>query len=172
MVKLTEKQSEILDCIKRFIASHGYPPTVREICNIKGISSPATVQVHLNKLLEKNVIKRDTKRNRAIELLVDNEYVSGYDSVIRVPLLNRNDFFEISCSFVPKNKDFCAYVMESDLSTKNILKDDVLIIQRQKSFDINDIVVYMDDSDVVIKISDGKSIKNVIGKVIGLYRKI
>ena len=169
MVKLTEKQSEILDCIKRFIASHGYPPTVREICDIKNISSPATVQNHLNKLLEKNYIKRDYKRNRAIELLVDNEYDN---SVISVPLLNRSDFVEVPSSLVPKNKDFCAYVIESDLSAKNILKDDVLIIQRQKSFGINDIVVYMDDSDVVIKISDGKSIKNVIGKVIGLYRKI
>ena len=62
------------------------------------------------------------------------------------------------------------YVFHSWINTK----EQVTIKTRgvQKSFDINDIVVYMDDSDVVIKISDGKSIKNVIGKVIGLYRKI
>ena len=41
MEKLTEKQAEILECIKKFIASRGYPPTVREICKIKNIASPA-----------------------------------------------------------------------------------------------------------------------------------
>ena len=35
MNNLTKKQDEILDLIKRFIAEHGYPPTVREICKEK-----------------------------------------------------------------------------------------------------------------------------------------
>ena len=45
MEKLTKKQAEILDCIKEFIAEHGFPPTVREICRIKNLSSPSTVQM-------------------------------------------------------------------------------------------------------------------------------
>ena len=59
MEKLTEKQAEILECIKKFIASRGYPPTVREICKIKNIASPATVQVHLNKLQDKKYISQE-----------------------------------------------------------------------------------------------------------------
>ena len=59
MEKLTKKQDEILDCIKEFIADHGFPPTVREICRIKNLSSPSTVQMHLNSLVDKGYIKKD-----------------------------------------------------------------------------------------------------------------
>ena len=53
----------------------------------------------------------------------------------------------------------------------HIINNDILIIERSKSFNINDIIVYMDDADIVIgKLSDSN--KNIIGKVIGLYRKM
>ena len=51
--KLTEKQSDTLTFIKKFIAKHGYAPSVREICKGLGLSSPATVFVHIKKLEEK-----------------------------------------------------------------------------------------------------------------------
>ena len=31
MNKLTKRQEEILNYIKRYVVSHGYPPTIREI---------------------------------------------------------------------------------------------------------------------------------------------
>ena len=45
--KLTKKQEEVLTFIKRFVVSHGYPPSVREICKGMDLSSPATVHTHL-----------------------------------------------------------------------------------------------------------------------------
>ena len=47
MEKLTEKQTFILNELKKFMANKGYPPTVRELCKITDLSSTATVQVHL-----------------------------------------------------------------------------------------------------------------------------
>ena len=40
MEKLTKKQQEVLDYIKSYIVSKGYPPTVREIGKALDISSP------------------------------------------------------------------------------------------------------------------------------------
>ena len=54
---LTKRQEEILNYIKSFMVSHGYPPTVREIGKDLGLSSPATIHTHLNNLAKKGFIK-------------------------------------------------------------------------------------------------------------------
>ena len=170
MKDLTVKQNEILDCIKKYISDHGYPPTVREICKIKNYSSPSTVQKYIDVLIEKGFIKKDKIKNRSIELLVDNEYLNK--STINIPLLNKNDFIELPISLVHKNKEIYGYIVSDDsLVCNHIINNDILIIERSKSFSDNDIIVYMDDADIVIgKLSDSN--KNIIGKVIGLYRKM
>ena len=60
MEQLTDKQEKILTVIKKFIAENGYAPTIRELCNLCGLSSTATMFVHLknltNKELENHVI--------------------------------------------------------------------------------------------------------------------
>lgn len=170
MKDLTVKQNEILDCIKKYISDHGYPPTVREICKIKNYSSPSTVQKYIDVLIEKGFIKKDKIKNRSIELLVDNEYLNK--NTINIPLLNKNDFIELPISLVHKNKEIYGYIVSDDsLVCNHIINNDILIIEKSKSFSGNDIIVYMDDADIVIgKLSDSN--KNIIGKVIGLYRKM
>ena len=46
MEKLTKRQEDTLNFIKSFMVEHGYPPTVREICEALGVSSPATIHAH------------------------------------------------------------------------------------------------------------------------------
>ena len=48
--ELTKRQEEVLNYIKKYIAEHGYPPAVREICAGIGLNSPATVFVHIKKI--------------------------------------------------------------------------------------------------------------------------
>ena len=84
MENLTRRQEEILTYVKEYIVSHGYPPTVREIGKDLGVSSPATIHTHLNKLVEKGFIKKDSSKNRAIELLVENEFDKKEDNCIKV----------------------------------------------------------------------------------------
>jgi repressor LexA len=55
---VTRKQKLILDKIREFCRRNGYFPTVREIAAAAGISSPATVQAYLNRLLRRGALRR------------------------------------------------------------------------------------------------------------------
>ena len=55
---LTKKQKEVLEFIKQFHAENKYPPSIRQICSAINLSSPATVHVHINHLVDKGFIKR------------------------------------------------------------------------------------------------------------------
>ena len=89
MKELTKRQNEILTYIKKYMVSHGYPPTIREIGAALGVSSPATIHAHLANLESKGFIKKEDTKNRAIELLVENEYAIKDEEVVSVPLLGK-----------------------------------------------------------------------------------
>ena len=57
MEKLTDKQTKILNCIKKFIAEKGYAPTIRELCKLCNLNSTATMFVHLKNLTAKGYIE-------------------------------------------------------------------------------------------------------------------
>ena len=63
MKKLNHPQEEVYRFICGFYDSHGYPPTVREICAGVGLSSPATVHTHLKNLESKDLIRRDPNKH-------------------------------------------------------------------------------------------------------------
>jgi repressor LexA len=67
---LTERQQQVLDYIRNMVAERGYPPSVREIGEAVGLSSPSTVHSHLNSLVEAGAIRRDPSKPRAI-MIVD-----------------------------------------------------------------------------------------------------
>ena len=66
--KVTKRQKAVLDCIEECIREKGYGPTVREVCQSLGLSSPSTVHVHLKALEDKGLIKRDPLKSRSIAL--------------------------------------------------------------------------------------------------------
>lgn len=166
MNNLTKRQEEILTYIKEYMVSHGYPPTVREIGSYLGVSSPATIHTHLNKLVEKGFIKKDSSKNRAIELLVENEFVKKDDDVIEVPLLgkitagspieaieNPNEYFSLPSYLVPNNKEvFTLKVSGESMINAGILDGDIVIVQKQNVARNGEIVVAMnDDNEVTLK---------------------
>lgn len=57
---MTEKQHEILVMINEYIEKEGIPPTIREICDISGLSSTSTVHGHIKMLQKEGYI---TMRN-------------------------------------------------------------------------------------------------------------
>src|SRR3954463_15542802 len=63
---LTKRQQEIFDFIKRYSASHGYPPTVRDIGKAVGLASSSTVHAHLANLEKVGLLRRDPSKPRAI----------------------------------------------------------------------------------------------------------
>ena len=77
---LTKRQQEIFDFIRKYSASYGYPPTVRDIGKAVGLASSSTVHAHLANLEKIGLLRRDPSKPRAIELL-DRAMGSAVDSV-------------------------------------------------------------------------------------------
>ena len=166
MEKLTKRQEDALNFIKTYIVSHGYPPTVREIATNIGVSSPATVQAHLDSLANKGYIKKGSNKNRTIELMVDNEFIPKNEDVIEVPLLgkitagnpieaiqNPNEYFSLPAYLVPKDKEvFTLNVSGDSMINAGILDGDIVIVERRNTARNGEIVVAMtEDNEVTLK---------------------
>jgi repressor LexA len=69
--QLTERQREILMIIDSSMRERGYPPSVREIGQAVGLTSPSTVHSHLSTLQRLGFLRRDPTKPRAIEVRFD-----------------------------------------------------------------------------------------------------
>lgn len=166
MEKLTTRQEFILKAIKKLIAENGYPPTVREIGKLTNLSSPATIHFHIEKLAEKGYIKKDSTKNRTLELLVPNEYLEQNDDVIKVPLLGKvtagtpieaietpDEVFSLPRELIPKNKEiFTLKVSGESMINVGIYDKDILIVERTNAAKNGDTVVAMnEDNEATVK---------------------
>ncbi len=67
--ELTKRQERVLEVIRHSVATRGYPPSVREIGEAVGLTSPSSVAHQLRALEAKGVLRRDPNRPRAMEVL-------------------------------------------------------------------------------------------------------
>jgi repressor LexA len=67
---LTDRQKRILEVLENFQTKNGYPPSIREICDMANISSTSVVNYYLDQLQEMNYIERDGRVSRGIRLMV------------------------------------------------------------------------------------------------------
>ena len=166
MKELTKRQNEILTYIKKYMVSHGYPPTIREIGADLGVSSPATIHAHLANLESKGFIKKEDTKNRAIELLVENEYAIKGEEVVSVPLLGKitagspieaierpDEYFSLPAYLIPNNKEvFTLLVSGTSMINAGILDGVIVIVERRNSARNGEIVVAMtDENEVTLK---------------------
>ena len=205
MEKLTKKQDEILTVIKKFIADKGYAPTIRELCALCGLSSTATMFVHLKNLTNKGYINQTENKFRTIELNVLNEYDKKNENVTQVPLLGRvaagnpieaienpDEYFSLPNELIPNNTEvFTLLVHGESMINAGILDKDIVIVKRSKVANNGEIVVAMtDENEVTLKrfFKEKNHIRlqpendhlepiilnnvTILGKAIGLYRKI
>ena len=166
MKELTKRQNVILTYIKKYMVSHGYPPTIREIGADLGVSSPATIHAHLSNLESKGFIKKEDTKNRAIELLVENEFANKDEEVVSVPLLGKitagspieaiekpDEYFSLPAYLIPNNKEvFTLLVSGTSMINAGILDGDIVIVERRNSARNGEIVVAMtDENEVTLK---------------------
>ena len=166
MEKLTKRQEDILDYIKKYIVAHGFPPTIREIGAALELSSPATIHAHLANLEKKGFIKKQDSKNRTLELLVYNEYDVKDDLTLEVPLLGKitagnpieaiehpDEYFPIPSYLIPKGKDvFTLNVHGESMINAGILDGDIVIVEKSNTARNGQIVVAMtDENEVTLK---------------------
>ena len=160
MEKLTKKQEEVLTVIKKYIAIHGYAPSVREVCELMNLSSTATVFVHMRHLMKKGYLKQTDNKFRTLEVLVPNEYLEKNEYVVNVPLLGKvtcgnpieaiefpDEYIALPAFMIPKKEEIFTLKTEG-MSMKNvgIYDGDIVIVKRQKNAKNGDYVVALDEN--------------------------
>ena len=66
---LTPRQRLVLETIRSCVEQRGYPPSMREIGEAVGLTSPSSVKHQLTTLERKGFLRRDPNRPRAIEVI-------------------------------------------------------------------------------------------------------
>ncbi|MGM0470733.1 MAG: transcriptional repressor LexA [Bacillota bacterium] len=166
MEDLSDRQQQILNFIMQEINQKGYPPSVREIANAVGLSSPSTVHSHLKTLENKKYIRKDPTKPRAIEVLYEPLNTKEDKEIVNIPLVgkvtagepilaveNIEDTFPISLDYVNKtnNKLFMLTVEGNSMINAGILDGDYVIVRQQHIAQDRDIVVALLDDEVTIK---------------------
>ena len=163
MEKLTKKQEEILNIVKKNIAKNGYAPTVREICKEANLNSSATVFVHLKHLAKKGYISQKSSKFRTLEVLVPNEYIEEKEEVMQVPLLGKvtagnpieaiqfpDEYISLPRYLVPKNQEiFALNVSGESMINAGIFDKDIVIIKRTNVARNGEIVVALNENNEV-----------------------
>ncbi|NLM44688.1 MAG: transcriptional repressor LexA [Clostridiales bacterium] len=161
---LSKKQIEILEFIKKELATKGYPPSVREICEAVNLKSTSTVHGHLEKLEKKGYIRRDPTKPRAIEVLDSNSYIFSKKEIVELPIVgkvtagqpilaqeNIEDTFPIPIDFVGNKVSFMLVVKGDSMINAGILDGDYVIVQKQSYANNGDIVVALLDDEATVK---------------------
>lgn len=200
--KITVKQQEILEYMKKEILSKGYPPSVREICDAVSLKSTSSVHAHLETLEKNGYIRRDPTKPRAIEIL-DDEFNLTRREVANIPIIgevaagqpllaveNIKNYFTIPIEFMPKNECFMLVVKGESMINAGIYSGDMILVERRQDVRNGEIVVALVDDSATVKTfykEDGYIrlqpendfmepiiVPNceILGKVIGLYRQM
>lgn len=199
--KISSKQKEILEFMKKEILSKGYPPAVREICEAVHLKSTSSVHAHLETLEKNGYIRRDPAKPRAIEI-VDDCFNLSRREVVNVPIVgtvtagqpilaveNIEGYFPVPMDYMPNAETFMLKVKGESMINAGIFDGDYIIVQRQSHAQNGDFVVALIEDSVTVKTfykengcyrlqpeNDYMSPiivteVEILGKVIGLFRR-
>jgi repressor LexA len=153
---LTRRQREILDFIETQTRERGFPPSVREIGDAVGLTSPSTVHSHLNTLQRLGYLRRDPTKPRAIEVRWDpnSGAVMERRPVRHVPLVgdvaagtdvlaqeNVEEIFPVPSDFTGDGDLFMLRVRGDSMVEAGILDGDFVIAVQQATAERGNIVV-------------------------------
>ena len=155
-VRLTPRQRQILEFIEPQIRERGYPPSVREIGEAVGLTSPSTVHSHLATLQRLGYLRRDPTKPRAIEVRWDpNSGVAMERRPVRhVPLVgdvaagtdvlaqeNVEELLPMPADFTGDGELFMLRVRGDSMIEAGILDGDYVVAVQQATAKNGDIVV-------------------------------
>jgi repressor LexA len=153
---LTDRQRGILDVIETSMRERGYPPSVREIGEAVGLTSPSTVHSHLASLERMGFIKRDPTKPRAMEVRYDPSSGVAMERrpVRHVPLVgdvaagtdvlaqeNVEELFPLPEDFTGTGDLFMLRVRGDSMIGVGIMDGDFVVCRAQKTAENGEIIV-------------------------------
>ncbi|MBI5158212.1 MAG: transcriptional repressor LexA [Acidimicrobiia bacterium] len=156
---ISERQREILELILETVRRRGYPPSVREIGEAVGLSSPSTVHSHLSALVEAGLLRRDPSKPRAIEV-IEEEPDLRRAPVRDVPLVGRiaagtpilaeediEEIFPLPTEIVGNDPVFMVRVHGDSMILAGIFDGDLVVIRRQPDARDGELVAALIDGE-------------------------
>lgn len=154
--KLTARQEQILTFIDQVMRERGYPPSVREIGQAVGLTSPSTVHSHLATLQKLGCLKRDPTKPRAIEVRYDPTSGAVLDRapVRHVPLIgdvaagtdvlaeqNVEELLPLPANLTGDGELFMLRVRGDSMIEAGIFSGDFVVVRSQPDAEVGEIVV-------------------------------
>lgn len=159
---LSARQRRILEFLREFTSTHGYPPSIRDICHGAGINSTSVVDHNLNILAKMGFLRRAREVSRGIELLIDKEEQPGSTSggkrgrgaeVVSLPVIGRiaagepieavagdNERIALTADIAPSDA-FILKVKGRSMIEDLINDGDLVVVRPQATAENGDIVV-------------------------------
>lgn len=175
---LTARQRLVLEEIQRTVETRGYPPTVREIGEAVGLTSPSSVTHQLKALERKGYLRRDPHLPRAMEVLLPDDIDATDSGDARpqpkyVPLVGRiaaggpilaeqaiESVFPLPVELVGDGEVFLLRVVGESMIEAAICDGDWVVVRRQPDADNGEIVAALLDDEATVKTlkrKDGKT---------------
>lgn len=161
--KITEKQREILEYMKKEILNKGYPPTVRDICEAVSLKSTSSVHSHLETLEKNGYIRRDPTKPRAIEIIDENFNLTRRE-MVNVPIIGRvaagqpilaveniDSYFPIPAEYMPNAEAFILRVKGESMINAGIYDGDNILVEKCSTASNGDMVVALVDDSATVK---------------------
>lgn len=154
--KLTARQQQILNLIRRHIDDTGYPPTRQEIAESLGFRSANAAEDHLKALAKKGAIEMISGASRGIRII--GEEHPGLPLVGRVaagnPILaeeNIEDYLTIADNLFHPVADYLLRVSGMSMKNIGIMDGDLLAVHKTATANNGQIVVARIDEEVTVK---------------------
>lgn len=161
--KITAKQQEILDYIKKEILKRGYPPAVREICEAVHLKSTSSVHSHLETLEKNGYIRRDPTKPRAIEIC-DESFQTVRTEMVSIPVIgtvaagmpilaeeNIESYFPVPAEYVPAGEAFALKVKGESMINAGIHNGDQVFVKACTTAQNGEIIVALVDDSATVK---------------------
>jgi repressor LexA len=175
---LTHRQRRVLEVIRDSVDRRGYPPTMREIGQAVGLTSPSSVAHQLTTLERKGFLRRDPNRPRAVEVILPGELRREVGDAVfdetdsraarpapsYVPVVGRiaaggpilaeqvvEDVFPLPRQLVGEGQLFLLKVAGDSMVDAAICDGDWVVVRQQPVADNGDIVAAMIDGEATVK---------------------
>lgn len=161
---LTEKQEKILNFIRDYKNQNGYPPTLREIAAEFGMSSTFGVKRHLDALIKKGYLNKESNASRGIKF-VKNEDEEIPAGIKKIPVIGRvaagtpilameniEGNIIIDPTLTGKSRNCFALKVKGDsMINAGIFEGDLVIVAPQANAFNDEIIVARLEDEVTVK---------------------